>query len=352
MNRSTGSIVDTVVARTALAETVASGPKAKTAEPESRASRKLWWWAVGAVAALVAAEFVASRQPMPQFVETAILQDLAVSTPTPQSPGAVKGAPGAVSPPDSSAPVAETKPSAPSPEAVRTTPAIPAVAPATTPAVPVARTDAPVSAASTEPEPSDLSAKQLFGSIAGSPAGKNAGLRFRLIQQSPDGGQIDVDSTTKQFQTGDRVKFVFDSNIDGCLYVVQQGSSGRWAVLFPSPQINGGRNNIRKGEQYQVPSDGWFAFDANPGTERVFVFLSREPLKQLPGFDRPITKTESIVSSVVEELQHSIRSRDLVFEKDASGGSRDKPVVQATYVVNRTELGQAVAASIELTHGQ
>ena len=155
-------------------------------------------------------------------------------------------------------------------------------------------------------------------------------------------------STT--FRSGDRVRFSFNANIDGFLYVVQQGSSGRWTVLFPGPRINGGKNAIQTGEEYQVPSNDWFLFDATPGTEQVFVFLSREPMTQLPGFDRPVTKPETVLASVVDDLRSRIASRDLVFEKDAETVKDAGALIQATYVVNRTELGQAVSASITLSH--
>ena len=189
-------------------------------------------------------------------------------------------------------------------------------------------------------------AKELFASSTGTPS---AGLRYRLIRQLPDGAEVDADSATT-FHSGDKLKLSFESNIAGFLYVAMQGSSGNWAVLFPSAQINGGRNQIAPLEEYDVPSDGgWFQFDDNVGTENLFVFLSREPLSQLPGFTRPVTKAETLTASVVKELQQSVRSRDLVFTKDSSGGG--KPGArQATYVVNRTEVGKAVTTTISLIH--
>ena len=189
-------------------------------------------------------------------------------------------------------------------------------------------------------------AKELFASSTGTPS---AGLRYRLIRQLPDGSEVDVDSATT-FHSGDKLKLSFESNIAGYLYVAMQGSSGNWAVLFPSAQINGGRNQLAPLEEYDVPSDGgWFQFDENVGTENLFVFLSREPLSQLPGFTRPVTKAETLTASVVKQLQQSVRSRDLVLTKDSSSGG--KPGVrQATYVVNRTEVGKAVTTTISLSH--
>ena len=59
------------------------------------------------------------------------------------------------------------------------------------------------------------------------------GLRFRMIQAGANDAPIDVDPS-KEFHTGDRVRFAFESNIDGYLYVAQQGASGNWTVLFPN----------------------------------------------------------------------------------------------------------------------
>ncbi len=209
----------------------------------------------------------------------------------------------------------------------------------------------PTVVASGAPTARDLSAKALFDGSAATPADRlNAGLRYRLTRRSPGGADADVDPTTTTFRSGDRVRFEFDSNINGYLYVAQQGSSGKWTVLFPGPDINGGRNAVVRGEQYQVPSNDWFLFDANPGTEQLFVFLSRTPLTQLPGFDRPVTTTEVVMASVVEDLQRRIRPRDLVLEKHAGQPTAGGTFLQATYVVNRAELSQAVAANITLVH--
>ncbi len=156
---------------------------------------------------------------------------------------------------------------------------------------------------------------------------------------------MDVDPAG-DFKTGDRLRFAFESNIDGYLYVAQQGASGNWDVLFPNPEINGGRNAVKRFEEYEVPRSDWFELDANVGTERVFVFLSREPLKTLPGFDRPVKTMERGNGTLVAELASSIQSRDLVFAKDRNPVKGQR----ASYVVNKAELGKAVTASFNLTH--
>lgn len=170
------------------------------------------------------------------------------------------------------------------------------------------------------------------------------GLRFRLIQAGVNDAPVDVDPS-RDFQTGDRIRFAFESNIDGYLYVAQQGTSGNWTVLFPNEEINGGRNAVKRFQEYEVPQDNWFRFDGPAGTERLFVFLSREPMQTLPGFERPVKSFQPGSATMIAELQGSIQSRDLVFAKDAATSK-----TQATYVVNRAEVGKAVTASFNLTH--
>jgi len=296
------------------------GPAAVKLDPATGSSRTGWWLGGAAAAAAIVAALVAwpSSTVDSAIASTAVTESPAVATPA--------------------APIVEAPPSSAS-----------AAAPA--PTDPTAKPAVPVSGAATksiEPVAMDLpvTAKQLFASTTGPVA---AGLRYRLIQQMPDGTEVDVD-TAKTFHSGDRLKLSFESNIAGYLYVAMQGSSGNWTVLFPSVEINGGRNAVAPLEPYDVPSgNDWFEFDHNVGTEHLFVFLSREPLSQLPGFGRPVTRAETLTASVVQNLQQSIRSRDLVLSKDQSSGG--KPGVrQATYVVNRAEVGKAVTATISLIH--
>ncbi len=293
-----------------------AGPAPTMVDEAARSSRTAWW--LGGVAAAT------------------VVVALLISWPASDVESAAA--------PPSAAPVAAAAASpvtaAPPPATPGPAPAADLAATAAAPAGGTART-----AGAEVPSP-PVTAKQLFASTAGTPA---AGLRYRLIQQRADGSEMDVDTATT-FHSGDNVKLSFESNIAGYLYVASQGSSGNWTVLFPSPQINGGRNSIAPLAEYEVPSEGgWWRFDENVGTEHLFVFLSREPLSQLPGFTRPVSKAETLTAAMVQDLQQSVRSRDLVFEKDKSSGGKPG-VKQATYVVNRAEVGKAVTATISLIH--
>jgi tRNA A-37 threonylcarbamoyl transferase component Bud32 len=304
-----------------MADTAASTPEA-IPHPSPWAVKGGWWVAASVAAVAVASIATFTRQSaLPAEAPAAIASDAA-----PVSTGATT--------PDAGRPDTPTPPP-PTMQSGQT--AAPAGEPTASAAI------EPDAAGDREP----VSARQLF--LAADSGTANAGLRYSLIQKLSSGGEVEVDPQTN-FRTGDRVRMAFESNLDGFLYVIQEGSSGRWTVLFPHPEMNGGRNAIVRQRRYLVPENGWFVFDANPGVERLFVFLSREAASQLPGFDRPLSGPQTVTSAVVEELRHSIRPRDLVFEKDNPAPGQQAG--QATYVVNRDELGKYVATTIQFAHGR
>ena len=318
--------------------------------PPRRVPKALWWAAGGAAVLALAAGAALMQQDRTGDSDSTVAAAIAPSNPatdpapaTPTNPPSAAGGAGepagAAPPPTASALI----PPPPPPTAATGTASTP-VPPATKPA----ETKPSGTATPAAAVPTPTSAKAMYTSAATS--GANPGLKYRVVQQTSTGGQSDADPATV-FKSGDRVRFNFESNIDGYLYVVLQGSTGRWTVLFPDPEINQGRNTIKRGERYDVPGDNWFLFDENPGTEQVFVILSKEPLNQLPGFKAPVTQTESVQAAVVNDLQARILSRDLIMEKEKPQQTGGR-INQASYVVNPDELGKSVAALIRLNHGK
>jgi serine/threonine protein kinase len=304
-------------------------PKSIPAMPLSDAvpspSRR-WWWAGGAAAAVVVGLLIAAPSRLMEAPPTTSLELVAAPVgPAPSSaPATAPAVPPAGAPAGTTAKAAAVAP--------------PAASPAPAPAKP-----SEIAAAVPSLPARDLGAKAMFSSTDANAA---PGLRFRMVQEGPNGTALDVDHA-KDFLTGDRVRFAFESNIDGYLYVAQQGTSGNWTVLFPNPQINGGRNSVKRFEEYEVPEGDWFQMAGAPGIEHVFVFLSREPLSTLPGFDRPVKSFERGSGAMIAELQNSIQSRDLIFQSDKSAANKSQP---STYIVNKAEVGKAVTASFNLTH--
>jgi hypothetical protein len=181
------------------------------------------------------------------------------------------------------------------------------------------------------------------------------GLRYAVLKRDASGQYAEVDPDTN-FRSGDRIRLHVDANTSGYLYVVMQGSSGTWKLLFPSAEVAGGSNLVHKGESRQIPSGdrGQFVFDEQAGSEKLFIVLTRQPEPDLdkliysmggkPGDakDRSLVAQASVSDNVVSNLR--TQSRDLVFEKVDSSEN-------AAYVVNPSTAPDArLVVDVALKH--
>ncbi|MEW5979665.1 MAG: DUF4384 domain-containing protein [Acidobacteriota bacterium] len=188
---------------------------------------------------------------------------------------------------------------------------------------------------------------------------RRMGVKYRILLRTPDCDIREVDPT-HNFHSGDKVRLQVESNVDGYLYVMQKGTTGKDRLLFPDARINGGDNKISRGILYTVPANQWFTFDNNPGIEKLTVAVTRTPMKSITQPAKPKQEDEAAlvsVVSVVEELNQNVRSRDLVLfqEKAPVVSSPEKNVssapVQSTIVVNTSEdSNNAVYTEIHLKH--
>lgn len=71
-------------------------------------------------------------------------------------------------------------------------------------------------------------------------------------------------------ENGDRVRFRFRASFDGYLYVMNQGTSGKYDLLFPR-QETGEDNKIEAGKEYRIPAtEAWFRIAGPPGHDIVY----------------------------------------------------------------------------------
>ena len=186
------------------------------------------------------------------------------------------------------------------------------------------------------------------------------GMRYSVLKRNAAGSFEEVDPDTN-FRSGDRIRVKVDSNNTGYLYIVAQGSSGAWQLLFPSAEVAGGSNLIQPGESRMVPSGdrGQWAFDDRGGVEKLFVVLTRQPEPDLDkliysfsgqaGASRTLVAKAAVSDDVVSHLRQQVSSRDLVFEKvDSESG----PVVEkAAYVVNSSSAPDSrLVVDVSLNH--
>ena len=93
--------------------------------------------------------------------------------------------------------------------------------------------------------------------------------------------KIDAGLVLKQ---NDRVRFRATANFDGYLYVMNQGTSGDYARLFPR-EDTGQQNEVRAGKEYLVPAtEGAFRITGPAGHEIVYWMISPAELGARPEY--------------------------------------------------------------------
>ena len=110
--------------------------------------------------------------------------------------------------------------------------------------------------------------------------GQNAGsslLSIRLEQKKGD--TVQAVPQNNVFRNGEILRFRLTSQINGYLYVVDRGTTGNSAVLFPAVGAAGG-NRIEIGHSYLVPADGdgWFEVGGPTGFDTLYFLVSATPI--------------------------------------------------------------------------
>lgn len=257
-------------------------------------------------------------------------------------------------------------------------------APAPSPAKPAAPKAKPArpktTPAATASQPQDVINQPPSGSVAPGRApvikaaysgasGPPLGLRYSILKRTGDDQSAEVDADTL-FHAGDRIRLGLEANTDGYLYVVNRGSSGTWKLLFPSPEIQGGDNRIKKRVKYEIPSGYTFTFDEQAGVEKLFIVFARQPEPNLekliyalgqgasgtakapqPAEDKPkmLLASAALSDQMVGKIRNAY-ARDLIIEKvdDAQPGPKKE---KAVYTVNPSGSSDSrVVADVTLNH--
>jgi hypothetical protein len=107
-------------------------------------------------------------------------------------------------------------------------------------------------------------------------------LQIALEKKLPD-GKIQTMASDHVFDTGDVVHFRVQSQFDGYLYVMDQGTSGKFTTVFPTSEA-GADNRVHKSQIFSIPAtDGsWYEIDGPAGFDVLYFLLSPEPLSTPP----------------------------------------------------------------------
>jgi Domain of unknown function (DUF4384) len=165
----------------------------------------------------------------------------------------------------------------------------------------------------------------------------------------------------RDFHKGECVQMDVESNQSGYLYVLSKQSSGGWKPMFPAPEMPDESNVADPGQKVRVPKDYCFEINDPPGTETLFVMLSRSPSDFFELYDAikspPNASSNQVqladarvVNSAVEKMAKTFGTRDLVIKKvTPTAGKQDTDY--SVYVVNGSDKpSSTIVRKIEIRH--
>lgn len=117
------------------------------------------------------------------------------------------------------------------------------------------------------------------------------GLGYTLFMRDPSGRGIRVEPT-REFRNGDRIRLALEPNVDGYLYIFDSEDGAPPRMIYPDARLDGGENWVEAHVPIEIPSSEenderlrWFEFYGQPGSDRIYVVIAREPLRAVPTSD-------------------------------------------------------------------
>ncbi|MEO8125458.1 MAG: DUF4384 domain-containing protein [Bryobacteraceae bacterium] len=197
------------------------------------------------------------------------------------------------------------------------------------------------------------------------------GVRYSVLKYT---GQDAVEVSPKtRFHSGDRIQLKVQFNDDGYLYLVHQGTSGAWQLMYPSPRTAHGGNAVVAGREYKIPETSLMRFGGDRGVEKLFLVVSRVPEQKLeeliysireegttpqapapaPAPGAPpliLAGNRPIENPLINQLRTSY-TRDLVLEEPAEAVVTQNRGETSVFVVNTSvEADSRVVIDIGLVH--
>lgn len=149
------------------------------------------------------------------------------------------------------------------------------------------------------------------------------------------------------FRSGDGIRLHVKASAPCYAYIVMvQGSSGKKAVLYPPPGSTE-NNRVEAGKECMVPPRGMIVFDNQPGTEKLGVIFSPQPLdnsRVLNSRSFPID-ADALTGIPQKVGPYSVCSSDGVYELGA------KAPGNGLVFVHNPKPGEPVLLGIVLNHG-
>ena len=197
---------------------------------------------------------------------------------------------------------------------------------------------------------------------------QHLGFRYTVQLVNQTSGKAEAVDPDRAFRKGACVRLEVESNHSGYLYVLSKQSSGGWLPLFPSSEMPDESNVADPGQKVRAPKDYCFEIADPPGTETLFVVLSRSPRDFFELYDaiknppsaapanstrsnsNPVQMADMRVNSAVEKMAKTFGTRDLVIRKVTPVADRQDSDY-SVYVVNGSDRpSSTVVKKVEIRH--
>ena len=188
---------------------------------------------------------------------------------------------------------------------------------------------------------------------------QHLGLRYNiLLFDRATRKSVPVDRD-RQFKADECVQLEFTPNRSGYLYVFEQGTSGKWQVLFPSELMSDEVNEVRARQAVKVPSNYCFKIGEPSGSEHLYVVLSRRQ-EDMHALDRAIRArgagesapapaaqpepsaapmmAKNDLGGEIERMRSELGAKDMSIEKIGDEPRQAGEPENAVYVVNASNV--------------
>ena len=186
------------------------------------------------------------------------------------------------------------------------------------------------------------------------------GLGYTVFLKDEAEGWMRV-STKRAFISGQQIKVLLETNIDGYLYIFHQENDQPITLFFPNLKIQNGNNQIKANRPLLVPEGNAWRFDHKPAIETLTFIVSRVPMKGIPiggalnqvaGFRPPQDVLQQIMTAA-NPLEDSVADEGKTMTKsEQRRGIELVPTDPAptSIFMSQTEREERVVVRLKLTH--
>ena len=132
---------------------------------------------------------------------------------------------------------------------------------------------------------------------------------------------------------------------EGALYLLNEGAGANgptvYNVLYPTPENGKGEARLTSDQKMQT---GWYFFDENPGTEKMWIVWSKEPLPELDAVFKDAARTELVIKDPAQ-----IKTVRAVLDKYNSAKPQEE-VDRAKKQTVISSAGDVLVSLLELEH--